>query len=158
MAYQVWSVVFGEQPSAAKWNILGSNDASFADGTGISAGVIGSSKIDLTTFANGTDANGWVKTTNIWGKKVYSKKVSQAISLTAGTSFANYTIASPPVDVGTNITSYYCTFTALIATGFRHVAVNFMGDTTTIQIGCTNLFTGGTVSTTVTATLIITEP
>lgn len=35
MAYSVWSVVFGEQPSAAKWNILGANDASFNDGTGI---------------------------------------------------------------------------------------------------------------------------
>lgn len=35
MAYQVWSVVFGEQPSASKWNILGTNDVSFNDGTGI---------------------------------------------------------------------------------------------------------------------------
>lgn len=37
MAYQSWSVVFGEQPSAAKWNILGTNDASFNDGTGVEA-------------------------------------------------------------------------------------------------------------------------
>lgn len=29
MSYQSWSVVFGEQPSAAKWNILGTNDADF---------------------------------------------------------------------------------------------------------------------------------
>lgn len=29
MAYASWSVVFGEQPSAAKWNILGTNDATF---------------------------------------------------------------------------------------------------------------------------------
>lgn len=29
MAYVAWSVVFGEQPSAAKWNILGTNDAIF---------------------------------------------------------------------------------------------------------------------------------
>lgn len=29
MAYASWSVVFGEQPSAAKWNILGTNDAHF---------------------------------------------------------------------------------------------------------------------------------
>lgn len=29
MAYASWSVVFGEQPSAAKWNILGTNDADF---------------------------------------------------------------------------------------------------------------------------------
>ena len=35
MAYASWSVVFGEQPSAAKWNMLGTNDASFNDGTGI---------------------------------------------------------------------------------------------------------------------------
>lgn len=32
---------FGEQPSAAKWNILGSNDASFNDGTGIANLTIG---------------------------------------------------------------------------------------------------------------------
>lgn len=29
MSYTSWSVVFGEQPSAAKWNILGTNDAHF---------------------------------------------------------------------------------------------------------------------------------
>lgn len=40
MAYQSWSVVFGEQPSAAKWNILGTNDASFNDGSGIANGAI----------------------------------------------------------------------------------------------------------------------
>lgn len=27
--YQSWSVVFGEQPSSVKWNLLGSNDAFF---------------------------------------------------------------------------------------------------------------------------------
>lgn len=40
MAYASWSVVFGEQPSAAKWNILGTNDASFNDGTGIADSAI----------------------------------------------------------------------------------------------------------------------
>lgn len=40
MAYQSWSVVFGEQPSAAKWNILGTNDASFNDGSGFATGVL----------------------------------------------------------------------------------------------------------------------
>ena len=40
MGYQIWSVVADEQPTAAKWNILGTNDASFNDGTGIGA-VIG---------------------------------------------------------------------------------------------------------------------
>lgn len=31
MTYTSWSVVFGEQPSATKWNLLGSNDAHFYD-------------------------------------------------------------------------------------------------------------------------------
>lgn len=34
MAYTLWSVVYGEQPSAAKWNLLGSNDAYFNDQVG----------------------------------------------------------------------------------------------------------------------------
>ena len=40
MGYTAWSVVYGEQPSAAKWNILGTNDASFNDGTGIADDAI----------------------------------------------------------------------------------------------------------------------
>lgn len=35
MPYAAWSVIAGEQPTAAKWNILGQNDASFNDGTGV---------------------------------------------------------------------------------------------------------------------------
>lgn len=50
MAYVAWSVVFGEQPTAAKWNILGTNDASFNDGTGFASGAIGSVHASL---ANG---------------------------------------------------------------------------------------------------------
>lgn len=37
MAYVAWSVVFGETPSASKWNILGTNDQGFFDGTGVAA-------------------------------------------------------------------------------------------------------------------------
>lgn len=52
MAYASWSVVFGEQPSAAKWNILGTNDAyfdSYIDRTGFVVQVKGS-----TNTLNGT--------------------------------------------------------------------------------------------------------
>jgi len=45
MAYASWSVVFGEQPSTAKWNILGTNDASFNDGTGIASDAITDAKL-----------------------------------------------------------------------------------------------------------------
>lgn len=39
--YTAWSVVFGEQPSAAKWNQLGTNDSSFDEriGDGFSSGT-----------------------------------------------------------------------------------------------------------------------
>lgn len=62
MAYASWSVVFGEQPSAAKWNILGTNDASFNDGTGIAASAITPEKL-LT----GTGTSwGWSSFTPSW--------------------------------------------------------------------------------------------
>jgi len=38
--YQTWSVVFGEQPTAAKWNILGTNDAAMNDGGGLGDDII----------------------------------------------------------------------------------------------------------------------
>ena len=74
MAYAVFSVVFGEQPSAAKWNILGTNDASFNDGTGIADGVLkpehlknGSSTLNswvwddwTATLTNATNVNGTI--------------------------------------------------------------------------------------------------
>lgn len=44
MAYSAWSVAFGEQPSAAKWNILGTNDAyfdSYIDKSGYSIQTVG---------------------------------------------------------------------------------------------------------------------
>lgn len=40
MAYAVWSVTAGEVPTTTKWNILGTNDAGFNDGTAIAAGAI----------------------------------------------------------------------------------------------------------------------
>lgn len=46
MAYQSWSVVFGEQPSAAKWNILGTNDAFFNTQVG-------------DDFSSGTNSTVW---------------------------------------------------------------------------------------------------
>jgi len=45
MAYTAWSVVYGEQPTAAKWNQLGTNDAGFKDGTNIDSGVITPAKL-----------------------------------------------------------------------------------------------------------------
>lgn len=52
--YTAWSVVFGEQPSAAKWNLLGANDAFFD-------GLIGSGTAWTSwtpTYTNLTVGNG----------------------------------------------------------------------------------------------------
>jgi hypothetical protein len=38
--YAIWSVIAGEQPTTAKWNILGANDASFNTGQGFNDGSI----------------------------------------------------------------------------------------------------------------------
>lgn len=61
MAYVSWSVVFGEQPSAAKWNILGANDASFNDGTGIGA-VLTNGNLSTTAGALGGAWTTWSPT------------------------------------------------------------------------------------------------
>jgi hypothetical protein len=45
MAYSAWSVIAGEQPTTSKWNILGTNDASFNDGTGIATNAITGAKL-----------------------------------------------------------------------------------------------------------------
>lgn len=59
MAYQSWSVVFGEQPSAAKWNILGTNDAGFNDGTAIGDDAIQSRHIDWANTGGGDNGGIW---------------------------------------------------------------------------------------------------
>lgn len=51
MAYVAWSVVFGEQPSAAKWNILGTNDAYFDSLVG--SGTAWTSYTPTVTFSGG---------------------------------------------------------------------------------------------------------
>ncbi len=57
MSYASWSVVFGEQPSAAKWNILGTNDSSFNDGTGISALTLGGTTASKISYKFGAYHN-----------------------------------------------------------------------------------------------------
>lgn len=77
MAYAAWSVVFGEQPTASKWNILGTNDAAFNDGTGFQTNIINDSSLKygkLRTRQGGSATN-WgtsgttaydYKGTNVW--------------------------------------------------------------------------------------------
>jgi hypothetical protein len=100
MAYSAWSVIAGEQPTAAKWNILGTNDASFNDGTGIGTGAITATKI-------GTDASfawaSWTPTlTNLSGGTLnYSKYIQ--IGKTIHARF-KYTLAGAGVGTSPTIT------------------------------------------------------
>lgn len=60
MAYNAWSVSFGEQPSAAKWNYLGTNDAFFEDFILGTNGVHAAWTSFTPTFTNLTVGNGTV--------------------------------------------------------------------------------------------------
>lgn len=100
MAYASWSVVFGEQPSAAKWNILGTNDASFNDGTGIGSAVITSAKLKYGLLRNRQGGNSgdadWASggTTNVAtnAKDVF---IQTGCILISGTSGSEATITFP---------------------------------------------------------------
>lgn len=81
MAYTAWSVVYGEQPTAAKWNQLGQNDAGFKDGTNIdddailnrhlSAAIVGVAELATDTF--------------VWEKLADVTLGSTATSISSGT-------------------------------------------------------------------------
>lgn len=73
MAYTAWSVVYGEQPTAAKWNQLGTNDAGFKDGTNIDTGAIiarhlaAASVVAASLGVNAAMQNdGWISTADVW--------------------------------------------------------------------------------------------
>ena len=96
MGYVAWSVVFGEQPSASKWNILGANDASFNDGTGIADDVIiarhlGDASVKKATI-DYTDVDVYstseVDTGKKWtdGRAIYRKVLIGTANLAVGTN------------------------------------------------------------------------
>jgi hypothetical protein len=76
MAYTSWSVIFGEIPSATKWNILGANDAAFNNGTGFATGAIATASLA---------ANAITKATQVWNNLTGA---SQSIT---STSFVDVT-------------------------------------------------------------------
>lgn len=109
MAYSSWSVVFGEQPSAAKWNILGTNDASFNDGTGIGASAITPEKLftgtgttwPWTTYT--PTQTGWSSTTILTARYRQIGKNVEFVFDVSGTS--NATTATLTVPVAAKLTA-----------------------------------------------------
>jgi hypothetical protein len=146
MAFNSWSVVYGEQPSAAKWNILGANDASFNDGTGIGA-VIASSHFatSLQTWTAYTPT--WTAVTvnpaigngTLTGHYVqFGKTVHYTIQLTAGgtTTFGtgNWQFTFP---VTAKVLTAECpvgtTYTADASIGTSFAGSNLYVTNTTLQ-------------------------
>ena len=91
MAYTAWSVVYGEQPTAAKWNQLGTNDAGFRDGT----------NIDDNTILNRHLADDVVK---LYDNVTFSGTI---LRKSANQSFNNGTITTVTWDTETTDTDSY---------------------------------------------------
>lgn len=140
MAYASWSVVFGEQPSAAKWNILGTNDAAFNAGAGVTAagmqyGMIrnrqGGTTGDNTWITKGTS------NTDTSAKTVFYQVGASALS----TSGTDVTVTFPtaytqaPLVFATVITAsganVYCTINTITTTTFKIRAVSADGSAET---------------------------
>lgn len=78
MAYTAWSVSAFEQPSAAKWNQLGANDAGFKDATNIDSAAIITRHLGVA-LSEGILENGEILVT------VASNNITLALKTTAGT-------------------------------------------------------------------------
>lgn len=82
--YAAWSVVADEQPTTAKWNILGSNDAAFNNGNGFEDNIIINRHI-----ANGAIAPRMLALLANSGRYVYATQSGNFTSDTAiGSSFS----------------------------------------------------------------------
>ena len=140
MGYSAWSVVFGEQPSAAKWNILGSNDAAFnnaggvlAAGLALASGQTGG----VSTQANAGSAGGTIYWINLGGiKLMWGVTTSQTIggaapaSATLGITFpAFFTTVQAAIPVSGGIsanTQYSFVSTASISTSALSLNFNIV--------------------------------
>lgn len=98
MAYAPWSVTFGEQPSASKWNVLGTNDASFNDGSGIANDAVKSAKLFYGLIRNRqgstTGDNTWL-TNGTNNTATDGKDVFIQVGSVAGSSGGTVTVTFP---------------------------------------------------------------
>jgi len=116
MAYSSWSVIYGEQPSASKWNILGTNDASFNDGTGIA-----NLATNVTSISN--------------PYKFHAKRTAAAN--TGNNTFATVVYDTEAYDTNNNFSTSTGTYTVPV-NGFYHFS--WSGSAATSAGGQTVLF------------------
>lgn len=116
MAYTAWSVVYGEQPTAAKWNQLGENDAGFKDGTNIDnlaiinrhlgAGAVTPNKQTTPTAGSYTLRTGDFTTTSGSPVDITGGSLSQSITTNGGKLFGMFFMSA---QVSTNTAQFYVT-------------------------------------------------
>lgn len=142
MAYAAWSVSFGEQPSAAKWNILGTNDASFNDGTGIANDAINGNHIQLAnnsalqalnasavstdTIKLGTDD--YLRLSQLPYQDLTSNSTKTNVLIQSGWSF----IQNDGSEASTKTITYPVAFTSILALSIDIVGVKSGSDPTSI--------------------------
>ena len=131
MSYVAWSVVFGEQPTAAKWNILGDNDASCHDGTGIDDDVILTRHID----------DGQVTALKLGMGIAFRGSPTSGQSIGA-TTYTKTNYATEEYDLGGNYDAANSKFTAPV-NGIYNFSAN-IANTGTSVTGRTTLAVNGT--------------
>lgn len=115
--------MFGEQPSAAKWNILGTNDAAFAAGYGTIRTRQGGSSTNWGTV--GTTAYDYSASNTFF--QAGAKAVSGATVVTFPTAFSQVPIVVATV-FSTNVSNCYAVISAKSATTFTVNAVDAAGN------------------------------
>lgn len=137
MAYQSWSVVFGEQPSAAKWNILGTNDAHFYSFLGDNTAW----QTWTPTFANFTKGSATIDAKYLQIAKTVNFRLN--ITLSGSTMGSNPTFTLPVTAV-THTTRYPIANGQITdATGNTSVAYAQYATTTTAQMRYYNAAANG---------------
>lgn len=127
MAYASWSVVFGEQPSASKWNILGTNDAYFDSliGSGTAWTSFTPSWTNLTV-GNGTNTGAYQQL----GKTVHLRQ-----HFTLGTTSSVGT--DPQFTLPVNSINYGGTLTIFLGVCYLNGSVGNIRWISTTAVGAT---------------------
>lgn len=133
MAYAAWSVSYGEQPSASKWNILGTNDASFNDGTGIASAAITPEKLVASTGTSWAYTSYSPTLTNVTegnGTKVaYYRQIGKTVHYFGHFIFGTTSSmgSSPSLGIPVNLSANYSTTGNTIIGGSPTLLVRFFG-------------------------------